>query len=645
MNTTIRQTIGDELLPDVELQGGRYRIIRSLGRGGFGITYLAEQVMAKRKVCIKEFFPKGYYKREDTLRISLSSDSFGYMSKMRDKFVKEAQTIARLDHPNIIHIHDVFEENDTAYYVMDYIDGCELSTMIARDGALVESRAVDYIRQVGSALSYIHSQKIMHLDVKPANIMVRKSDNCAILIDFGLSKQYDEGGNQTSSTPIGQTPGFAPAEQSVVGGVKDFSPTTDIYSLGATLYALVTAQMPPLYSELEMGDLPAMPDGVSRECDTAIRSAMQYLRRHRPQSVDEFLALLTPKPTPHHVPVTIPKPEPKPAPRVEPKPVATPKTPKPEPTPVQPPKPEPKPAPRVEPKSVQTPKPVATPKAPTPAPKKSSKVWLWIVLALLLVGCGIGGWLIYDQNQEKARIETEQQRVAEHKALEEAAETRRPPKPEPTTVQPSKPAPRDEPKPVATQVEQPKQVSTPQSEQQRIDNMVAQGLGRDGVYQVGDYYNRYGKQGVVFEVWNGGRNGKIVSLDEAHKQWCTDSQYNKKIATEAKSETDGKANTDMIMRRSDSSEYPAFVWCRNKGNDWYLPAKDELLAIYKAKDKINNTMSNCGGKSINHYDYYWTSTEDSNNDKSRAWGVLVNDGDTIHYELGIYGCVRAVSTF
>ena len=106
-----------ELKTDALLERGKYRIVRTLGRGGFGVTYLAEQVLAKRKVCIKEFFPKDYYKRDATTgAITLTSDGFGeMMDKFKAKFIKEAQTIAALDHSNIIHIHDVFQENGTAY--------------------------------------------------------------------------------------------------------------------------------------------------------------------------------------------------------------------------------------------------------------------------------------------------------------------------------------------------------------------------------------------------------------------------------------------------------------------------------------------------------------------------------------------------
>ena len=178
------------------LQGGRYRIISTLGRGGFGITYLAEHTMTRRRVCIKEYFPKDYYRRnEDATSIALSSDGFAEsMNRYKAKFVKEAQTIATFSHPNIVPIHDAFEENDTAYYVMEYVEGGSLSDIVKGNGALDEATAVDYVRQIASALSYIHERRFMHLDIKPGNIMLRTSDERAMLIDFGLSKHYNDDG-------------------------------------------------------------------------------------------------------------------------------------------------------------------------------------------------------------------------------------------------------------------------------------------------------------------------------------------------------------------------------------------------------------------------------------------------------------------
>ena len=276
------------------LQNGKYRVISTLGQGGFGITYLAEQVMAKRNVCIKEFFPKEYYNRDsDSMHISLGSEGNAeMMNAYKAKFIKEAQTIANLNHPNIIRIFDVFEENNTAYYAMEYIDGESLNAKVKREGALAEDMAVKHIRDVASALDYIHKRNIMHLDVKPANVMLRKEDDSAILIDFGLSKQYDAAGDQTSSTPVGISHGYAPIEQYQSGGVSTFSPVTDIYSLGATLLFAVTGRVPAEAATIGEEGVGEMPVNVSRGVQNAIIKSMKYWRKHRPQSIKEFIAII-----------------------------------------------------------------------------------------------------------------------------------------------------------------------------------------------------------------------------------------------------------------------------------------------------------------------------------------------------------------
>lgn len=282
------------LKPGTTLRNGSYKIIETIGRGGFGITYRAEQVVAHRIVCIKEFFPKDYYKREDdTDDLSLLSQGQAeMMDRLKSKFIKEAQTIANLDHAHIIHIYDVFEENGTAYYVMEYIEGKSLNDIIKEQGALGEDIAERYIKNVASALSYIHDRKINHLDVKPGNIMVQDKDDSAILIDFGLSKHYNAAGDQTSSTPIGISAGYAPIEQYQLGGMSTFSPMTDIYALGATLYYLVTATVPPQATSIGERGLPELPAHLSDGMRQAISRAMQYWRKDRPQNIDEFLALL-----------------------------------------------------------------------------------------------------------------------------------------------------------------------------------------------------------------------------------------------------------------------------------------------------------------------------------------------------------------
>ena len=274
------------------LAGGRYRIERVLGQGGFGITYLAEQTGLARKVAIKEFFMKELCNREgDTSHVTVPSmGSREMVDRFREKFIKEARAIARLSHKHIVRIIDVFEENNTAYYVMEYVGGGSLGEK-SKGCALPEDDAVRYIRQLASALDYVHSQRMMHLDVKPGNVLLN-SDDEAVLIDFGLSKQYDMSGEQTSSTPVGISHGYAPLEQYKRGGVGTFSPATDIYSLGATLYRLLTGETPPEAGDVNDEGLPALPGNVSAPVRKAVEAAMQPRRKDRPQSIDEFIALL-----------------------------------------------------------------------------------------------------------------------------------------------------------------------------------------------------------------------------------------------------------------------------------------------------------------------------------------------------------------
>lgn len=275
------------------LQGGRYRIERMLGQGGFGITYLGMQTGLNRKVAIKEFFMKEYCNREEeTSHVSVPSmGSKDLVERFRQKFVKEAQTISQLRHPNIIRIYDVFEENGTAYYVMEYHGHGSLSDLVKHRGKLKETEAVGYIHQVAEALRYIHERNINHLDVKPGNVLL-DADGRAVLIDFGMSKRYDVDGEQTSTTPVGISHGYAPLEQYKKGGVGTFSPATDIYSLGATLYKLVTGITPADASEVDEDGLSSFPNAVSDGTKLAIRQAMNMKRKDRPQSVDAFLSLL-----------------------------------------------------------------------------------------------------------------------------------------------------------------------------------------------------------------------------------------------------------------------------------------------------------------------------------------------------------------
>lgn len=279
------------------LQEGKYTIERDLGQGGFGITYLAEQTMLGRKVAIKEFFMKEFCDRDEaTSQISLgTAGSRDTVDRFREKFLKEARNIARLNHPNIVRVIDVFEENGTAYYVMEFADCGSLAGKIKKEGYLSQDKALRYILQVASALEYVHKQKMNHLDVKPANIMLNNEDQ-AILIDFGLSKQYDAvTGKQTSTTPVGISEGYAPMEQYKQGGVGEFSPETDVYSLGATLFKLLTGQTPASASDVnEYGvDVDALKaKGVQQYVIDTICKAMEPRKRDRMSSARAFIDAL-----------------------------------------------------------------------------------------------------------------------------------------------------------------------------------------------------------------------------------------------------------------------------------------------------------------------------------------------------------------
>lgn len=310
------------------LQGGKYRILSVLGQGGFGITYEAEQTMLGRRVAIKEFFMKGLCDRdESTSHVTLgTAGGRETVGRFREKFLKEARNIARLNHSNIVRIIDVFEENGTAYYVMDYIGGGSLSQKVKREGALSEAVATRYILQVADALEYIHSRSMNHLDVKPANVVLNDETGAAVLIDFGLSKQYDSAGEQTSTTPVGISDGYAPLEQYKPGGVGSFSPQTDIYALGATFYYLLTGLVPPSASDVNEDGVPVeklKAKGVSSKAIDVICQAMKSSRKNRlpnvkafkerlkvsvPPTKDEDDDTLFVKPV-----VTDPKPQPKPA--------------------------------------------------------------------------------------------------------------------------------------------------------------------------------------------------------------------------------------------------------------------------------------------------------------------------------------------
>ncbi len=280
------------LILNSELQGGKYTIKKMLGQGGFGITYLAQHNLLNRQVAIKEFFMKDYCIRvssTNTMQVGVPEKKI-FVERFRTQFICEAQKIASLNHDNIIKIHDIFEENNTAYYVMEYHENGSLADLISRHpNGLSEEMAIAYITEVASAVDYIHGNRMMHLDIKPANILLNDK-NSPILIDFGSSRLYNPDGNLDTTTLVGVSEGYAPIEQYMPGGVSHFCPQTDIYSLAATLYTLLKGNRPLNAFEIRQAGLPSLQ--ASANVGSAIKMAMSNDIEQRPASVKHFVDLL-----------------------------------------------------------------------------------------------------------------------------------------------------------------------------------------------------------------------------------------------------------------------------------------------------------------------------------------------------------------
>lgn len=286
------------------LQGGKYHVRQVIGQGGFGITYRGVwttvvsgpmgDMATEVEVAIKEFFFADYCSRkEGDSHVSVTSATGGEVFvQFKNKLLKEAQILSRLRHPNIVSVLDVFEENGTAYMVMEFVTGDTLKEMIKRRGRLTEAETLGYASQLLEAVAEIHRHNVLHLDIKPGNILIDQSDKVRI-IDFGIAKQYDDNHSETSTSPIGISKGFAPPEQ--YSGVRNFAPETDIYSVGATIYNMLTGVVPPEATTLIEEPLRPVsdyaPDVSPRTC-MAVEKAMSMRKSDRPSSAAMMYDLL-----------------------------------------------------------------------------------------------------------------------------------------------------------------------------------------------------------------------------------------------------------------------------------------------------------------------------------------------------------------
>lgn len=270
-----------------------YRIDRYLSSGGFGNTYIPTNIAFDERVAIKEFFIKGVNQRdENQTTVSVSNrENVNQFEEQREKFKKGARRLRRLHNDHLVRVHDLFDENGTSYYVMDYVDGESLSGRLKRTGEpMSEAEAWKILPQVLDALKTVHGQGIWHLDLKPGNIMIDRQGTAKV-IDFGASKQLNaQNGGATTSTAVNYTRGYAPREQEAQHYDK-FGPWTDLYALGATVYNLVTGNKPPTSMDVEDDGAAAFsfPSAVSARMRDLIEWLMQPNRTRRPQSVDEVI--------------------------------------------------------------------------------------------------------------------------------------------------------------------------------------------------------------------------------------------------------------------------------------------------------------------------------------------------------------------
>ena len=291
------------------LTGGQnsYHIEEVLGQGGYGITYKVwaiiknGQIPVKVPFAIKEHFVNGRcHRAADGVTVEYSQEAAEDVEESLRDFVKEGQLLHRICQTDdeavkfIVPVNEVIEANNTAYFVMQYLEGGSLRRMVlAGQGGLSEDNALALIKPIARAADFIHSHKVLHMDIKPENIVMHRNlltgQEEPVLIDFGVSLHFNKKGGLTSKhTSFGHTEGFSPIEQ--YGAVETFAPWIDVYALGATLYYLLTGKTPPKAFDMTPDDVDRnLPSAVSKRTRTAIKHAMVRDYHDRTQSASTFL--------------------------------------------------------------------------------------------------------------------------------------------------------------------------------------------------------------------------------------------------------------------------------------------------------------------------------------------------------------------
>jgi serine/threonine protein kinase len=304
MNTVAAtQEFTDELKPGTKLLRGQYTIEKFLNAGGFGQTYLARDSL-DRPVVIKECFPGTLCSRSDVVvrpRSRSHQDEFRLIVRL---FMQEARRLARVQHPNIVGVHQVFEDNDTAYMALDYIDGEDLLEIVEKNSTALSAQQIcEMLKKLLHAIGCVHENSLLHRDISPDNILLDQLGN-PILIDFGAARERASRASRVLSALQVVKDGYSPQEFYLAGGHQ--GPASDLYALGATFYHLLVGQAPP-NSQLRLATLaskhadPYLPlagrlPGYTDEFLAAIDKAMAVLPQDRHQSAQEWLDCIEEKP-------------------------------------------------------------------------------------------------------------------------------------------------------------------------------------------------------------------------------------------------------------------------------------------------------------------------------------------------------------
>ncbi|MBE6203600.1 MAG: DUF1566 domain-containing protein [Rikenellaceae bacterium] len=469
--------------------------------------------------------------------------------------------------------------------VMRYYEHGSLDSFMRRGDLTLDER-YDILTQILEGIAYLHSHGIIHRDLKPQNVLIVHHADKYIpkITDFGISKQLEDGESSlVSNSVLGGTRSYASPEQLCERTLRK---NTDLWSFGVIAYNMLLGELP-----FTTGTFSASSDeGRSEQLRQVLSGKLPEGINHisEPwQSVIRGCLVVDGEKRLQHAEdcLGIINREETPEVDVEVEPIED------EKTVIGDSAQEADEKTKTDDENISV---VSQQEDNEDKPKQKKNRWWVLLLGLLLIGGG--AWFIFGDNKgENTESEALPEENVENEALSE-------------------------------------------------ENVENEALPETSApYRIGDLYNENGKQGVVFEVSVGGSHGKIVSLNETKLQWCTDERYKSEIVLGLTDENNGKVNTDKVMKRRDSYQYPAFVQCRNKGADWYLPAIEELKAIYNNQSAINSTLAKHGGTELRVV--YWSSTEYYGIPEFCAWFVSMGSGDA--YDGSKYSnyYVRAVSAF